>query len=95
MAALSNVILPEGGILVASPNSSLRGRLFQNFECTARPAEQATGGGDALCKLESGVWQVLVLDRRLPDPVLDKAVALMPALQELLRQDPGESATLY
>ena len=31
------------------------------------PVEQALGGADALMKLEKGNWQMVLLDRRLPD----------------------------
>lgn len=54
-------------ILVASPSNVVRQRVLENLRSPARRFEQATGGAEALVHLESGFWQVLFLDRRLPD----------------------------
>jgi DNA-binding NtrC family response regulator len=54
-------------VLVASPSPAVRQRVLESLRSPARRFEQATGGAEALVHLESGFWQVLFLDRRLPD----------------------------
>jgi DNA-binding NtrC family response regulator len=54
-------------ILVASPSPVVRQRVLESLRSPARRFEQATGGAEALGHLESGFWQVVFLDRRLPD----------------------------
>ena len=54
-------------ILVASPSNVVRQRVLESLRSPLRHFEQATGGAEALVHLESGFWQVLFLDRRLPD----------------------------
>jgi len=52
---------------VASPNTVVRQRVLESLRSPVRRFEQATGGAEALAHLESGFWQVLFLDRHLPD----------------------------
>jgi DNA-binding NtrC family response regulator len=54
-------------ILVASPSTVVRQRVLESLRSPVRRFEQASGGAEALVQLESGCWQVLFLDRRLPD----------------------------
>ena len=54
-------------VLVASPSSVVRQRVLESLRSPVRRVEQATGGAEALGHLESGVCQVLFLDRSLPD----------------------------
>src|SRR5664279_4371781 len=54
-------------ILVASPSNVVRQRVLESLRSPVRSYEQAAGGAEALVHLESGFWQVLFLDRRLPD----------------------------
>ncbi len=54
-------------VLVASPSPAMRRRVLESLRPPARRFEQASGGAEALAHLESGFWQVLFLDRRLPD----------------------------
>ncbi len=54
-------------ILVASPSTVVRQRVLDSLRSPVRRFEQASGGAEALVHLESGGWQVLVLDRHLPD----------------------------
>lgn len=56
-----------GGVLVASPSTSLREQVRQSLHHERRPIYEVHGGADALVKLESGHWQLLFLDRRLRD----------------------------
>ena len=54
-------------ILVASTSTVVRQRVLESLRSPARRFEQASGGAEALAHLESGFWQGLFLDRRLPD----------------------------
>ncbi len=63
MPVLSN----SGGALIASPNVGLRDQVLQRIRGRCAPVQQVSGGADALAKLEKGNWQVLFLDRSLPD----------------------------
>ena len=54
-------------ILVASPSNVVRQRVLESLRSPRRRFEQATGGAEALVHLERGGWQVLFLDRHLPD----------------------------
>lgn len=65
---ISPVLAPgNGGVLVASPSPSLREQVVLNLHDRRWLVQEVSGGADALVKLESGNWQVLFLDRRLPD----------------------------
>lgn len=57
----------SGHVLVASPSAIVRQRVLKNLSSPAHRVEQASGGAEALVHLETGSWQVLFLDRRLPD----------------------------
>jgi len=65
----SAAIFPSivGGVLVASPSPSLREQVRQSLQHERGTIHEVHGGADALVKLESGDWQLLFLDRRLPD----------------------------
>jgi DNA-binding NtrC family response regulator len=54
-------------ILVASPSSVVRQRVLDSLRSPERQVEEAIGGAEALNCLEHGIWQVLFLDRSLPD----------------------------
>ncbi len=54
-------------VLVASPSSVVRQRVYESLRSPNRHLVQAKGGAEALVHLETGNWQVLFLDRRLPD----------------------------
>src|SRR5579862_3029234 len=54
-------------VLVASPSPVVRQRVLDQLRSPLRRFEQASGGADALARLEGGFWQVLFLDRHLPD----------------------------
>jgi len=57
----------SGHVLVASPSAVVRQRVLKTLRSPAHRVEQATGGAEALVHLETRSWQVLFLDRRLPD----------------------------
>ncbi|HEV2469759.1 MAG TPA: sigma-54 dependent transcriptional regulator [Candidatus Sulfotelmatobacter sp.] len=67
----------SGGALIASPNSALREEVLHHLNGRCRPVQQAFGGADALAKLENGDWQVLFLDRRLPDLDADELIRII------------------
>src|SRR6266481_2873047 len=54
-------------VLVASPSNVVRQRVLESLRSPTRRFEQVSGGAEALVHLESGFWQVLFLDRCLPD----------------------------
>ncbi len=58
---------PTGGVLIASSNTSWREQVLNSLPRSGGPVHQVWGGADALVKLETGNWQILFLDRRLPD----------------------------
>lgn len=57
----------SGHVLVASPSTVVRQRVLKRLRAPGHRVGQASGGAEALVHLESGSWQVLFLDRRLPD----------------------------
>ena len=71
------VFTHSGGALIASPDSVLREQVLHRLNGRCRPVQQAMGGADALAKLEKGEWQVLFLDRRLPDLDADELNAII------------------
>jgi DNA-binding NtrC family response regulator len=66
-----------GAALIASPDSALRQQVLHRLNGRCRPVQQALGGADALAKLEKGDWQVLFLDRRLPDLDAEELIAII------------------
>jgi DNA-binding NtrC family response regulator len=85
-----------GGALIASPNGELREQIHHRLNGRCQPVQHALGGADALAKLENGEWQVLFLDRRLPDLDADELIAVIgrrfPGIQVvLLDSDSAES----
>jgi DNA-binding NtrC family response regulator len=82
-----------GGALIASPDSTLRQQVLHRLNGRCRPVQQALGGADALAKLEKGDWQVLFLDRRLPDLDAADVVAIIqrrfPAIQVVMLDSDG------
>jgi DNA-binding NtrC family response regulator len=59
--------IPEAGVLVASPSSAFREKVRRSLHDRSWTVQEVSGGADALARLESGDWQLLFLDRRLPD----------------------------
>jgi len=60
-----------GGVLIASPSRALREQVLDRLDGRWGPVQHSLGGAEALAKLEQGHWQVVFLDRSLPD--LDSA----------------------
>src|SRR5579863_9372525 len=77
-----------GGALIASPSSALRARVLRSLNGRWRPVQHAEGGAETLVKLEEGNWQVLFLDRRLPDLDSEELMAIIqqrfPGIQVVL-----------
>ncbi len=63
----TSALFAPGGVLVASASASLREQVLLNLHDPPCQVHEASGGADALVKLEKGSWQLLFLDRRLPD----------------------------
>lgn len=72
---LMPLVTHSGGALIASPDRALREKVVHRLNGRCGPVQQVLGGADALAKLESGGWQVLFLDRCLPDLDVDELVA--------------------
>jgi transcriptional regulator with GAF, ATPase, and Fis domain len=89
------VLSSSGGALIASPDICVREQVLHRLNGRCRPVQQATGGADALAKLESGDWQVLFLDRRLPDLEAEEVMAIsqrrFPRVQVVLLDVDDES----
>lgn len=81
-------IAGNGGALIASPNNVLRQRILESLDGRRRSVQHVTGGAEALLKLEEGDWQVLFLDRRIPDLDCEELVATIqrrfPEIQMVL-----------
>src|SRR5208282_5010180 len=73
-AALPSAV---GGVLVASPSITFREQVRRSLPERRWPVEEVQGGADALAKLESGGWQMLFLDRRLPDLDAEELVSII------------------
>src|ERR1700740_265732 len=101
MSAMMTMPMPvfpsSGAALIASPNSALRQEVLHRLNGRCRPVQQALGGADALAKLEKGGWQVLFLDRRLPDLDVEELMAIIsrrfPGIQVVLLDSELEQAS--
>lgn len=85
----------SGAALIASPSSTLREQVLHRMNGRWRPVQQALGGAEALAKLERGTWQVLFLDRRLPDLDAEELLATIrtrfPGIRVVLLDSDGDS----
>jgi DNA-binding NtrC family response regulator len=85
-------------ILVASPNHGVRQRILEGLRSPVRHFEQAAGGAEALVHLESGFWQVLFLDRHLPDLDAEELSQTVrrrfPAIQVVMLDEESAAAGL-
>ena len=77
-----------GGALIASPSNALREHVLHSLDGRWRPVQHAMGGAEALARLEEGNWQVLFLDRRLPDLDSEELIAIIQ------RRFPGTQVVL-
>jgi flagellar motor switch protein FliM len=74
-AALSPV---QPRVLLASPTPEFRERMRDSLTDPSCRIQEAVGGADALVKLENGNdWQLLMLDRRLPDLNAEELTAII------------------
>jgi len=71
--------VPSGGVLVASPSTALREQVRRSLHSGSCAVQEVRGGADALAKLESGQWQFLFLDRRLPDLDAEELIQIIKA----------------
>jgi DNA-binding NtrC family response regulator len=100
MSSFPIVSSVPGGALIASPSSAWREQVLRSMNGRWRPVQHALGGADALMKLEEGDWQVLFLDRHLPDLNSEELIATVerrfPAIQVvLLDSDAAFSAPAF
>jgi transcriptional regulator with GAF, ATPase, and Fis domain len=86
------------GVIVASPNEILRRQVIENLHFSTHLVQEASGGADALAKLESGKCRVLMLDRSLSDLDCDDVVKMVgtqhPSVEVILLDSGSGSATL-
>jgi RNA polymerase sigma factor (sigma-70 family) len=66
MTTAAVVPTSSGGVLVASPSVQVREQVLRKLSHHGH-VHTVSGGAEALAKLEDGQWQMLFLDRRLPD----------------------------
>jgi len=95
MANAAVVPVLDGGVLVASPSTALREKVRRSLHDPSWPVQEVTGGADALAKLESGDWQLLFLDRRLPDLDAEEVIQIIkirfPGIQVIMLDSDGGS----
>jgi DNA-binding NtrC family response regulator len=76
MTAARSLSLPSNGVLIATPSSAVRDQVMQKLGSRG-PVHATSGGADALAQLESGRWQMLFLDRHLPDLDADELAGII------------------
>ena len=83
----------DPAVIVASSNPGLRRQILQTLTLSRVAAAEASGGADALGKLESTECQLLLLDRRLPDLDADELLQIIhrrfPGIDVLLLDEAG------
>ena len=97
MGAMSTIPMPSsnarGGVLIASASPVLREHVLHSLEERCCPVRQVLGGADALFQLENGDWQVLFLDRRLPDLDAEELIQIIksrfPGIEVVLVDSDG------
>jgi len=93
MANAAVVPMLDGGVLVASPNPALREQIRKSLDTHACAVHEVNGGADALVKLESGDWQLLFLDQRLPDLDAEEVIQIIkvrfPGIEVVLLDSSG------
>jgi DNA-binding NtrC family response regulator len=77
MTGFPSMSAVAGGAVIASASSAFREQVVDRLNGRCRPVQQAMGGADALAKLESGDWQMLFLDRRVPDLDTEELIAII------------------
>jgi DNA-binding NtrC family response regulator len=86
----------DPAVIVASPNRGLRCEMMQRLTRSRVVAAEATGGADALGKLENSECQLLLLDRKLPDLNADELLQIIhqrfPGIDVLLLDENGSPA---
>ena len=76
--------IAQGRILVASSRSEFRTRVLKRLAVAASVAAEASGGADALIKLESNEYTTLFIDQQLEDLDAEELVATIRARFPLL-----------
>jgi DNA-binding NtrC family response regulator len=84
------------GVLVASPSTSFREQVRRSLDIRNGPVVEVNGGADALIELESGRWQMLFVDRRLPDLDAEELIEIIgtrfPGIEVVLLDSSGGPA---
>jgi len=79
MATLPLLPQTNGGVVIASSDTALREKLVSTLHSSTWPVLAASGGADALGKLENSECDVLLVDRELPDLNCDELIRLVEA----------------
>ena len=83
-----------GHVLVASPNHVIREKVLSLLSSRECRVEQASGGAEALLRLETGFWQTLFLDRHLPDLDAEELTRTIqqrfPAIEVVMLEGEGD-----
>ena len=86
--ATAAIPAPAGGVLIASASAQVREQILSKLEPQPGPVQVAHGGAEAFSKLDQGNWQLLVLDRDLPDlnalELMEITNRLYPGIQVLV-----------
>lgn len=85
--------LPDGGVLVVSPDRLWRDQIIEELDGSDHPVVVAGGGAEALEKLETCDWRTLFIESELPDldalEVAELATRKHPGLEiRFLRSSP-------
>jgi DNA-binding NtrC family response regulator len=82
--------------VVASSNNELRRQVLESLRASDCAVQEARGGAEALAKLAAGGYQVLLLDKWLPDldvsELLDIVKARHPLVEIVVIEHPGAKA---
>ena len=77
MTAFPTIAKVTGGVLIASPIPAFREQVRDRLQAKCERMHYAVGGAEALAKLEETDWQVLFVDRRLPDLDSEELIAII------------------
>jgi DNA-binding NtrC family response regulator len=98
MTSLPFDVNHSGRVLVASPSDAIRERVQSRLNAPLTRVEQVSGGAEALCRLETGPWQTLFLDRHLPDLDPDELTRTIrqrfPAIEVVMLDGEMDAATV-
>lgn len=85
---------PDPAVIVASGNAAIRQRILETFHSSRIHAAEASGGADAIGKLEATECRLLLLDGKLPDLDTGDLMRIIhsrfPGIDVLMLDDAGQ-----